>query len=77
LFTFQWIFLLQFLAYRCTSLHRVLDFTLTLKENKMVGFYRSAFLASVSPSTKPFLERLTRTETFKEFVTSGWDLREE
>ncbi|KAH9254142.1 hypothetical protein BASA81_007731 [Batrachochytrium salamandrivorans] len=64
-------------AFRMLAMDRVIDFTLSLKEGGVVGFYRHAFLAvCATPDSAEFLERFTKTETFREFTTSEWNLRE-
>lgn len=50
------------------------DFVLSLKDG-VIGFYRSAFLAAkTEEGHQDFLERFTKTEMFKEFLNSGWDI---
>jgi hypothetical protein len=61
-------------AYNTLTLNRCGEFCLSLKEG-IVGFYRGAFLGAVkTDSHQEFLEKFTKTETFKEYVISNWDI---
>ena len=62
-------------AFCALSLNRCGEFALSLKEG-VVGFYRASFLGSEKVDIhREFLEKFTKTDMFKEFVTSCWDVQ--